>query len=69
MAKYEIIIYWSYEDECFLGIVPELGELMAHGDTQEECLKEINIAISLWLEVAEEENMPIPVPKGKLMYA
>jgi predicted RNase H-like HicB family nuclease len=67
--KYEVIIYWSNEDECFIAEVPELKSLMAHGDTQNEALENAQEAINLWLDVAKEDGIYIPQPKGKLMYA
>ena len=69
MSKYEVIIYWSSEDECFIAEVPELKTIMTHGDTQAEALQKAQEVIELWLEVAKEEGREIPEPKGKLMYA
>ncbi len=69
MSKYEVIIYWSNEDDCFIAEVPELKSIMTHGDTQSEALQNAQEVIQLWLEVAKEEGKEIPEPKGKLMYA
>lgn len=69
MNRYEIIIYWSSEDDCFIAEVPELKSLMAHGDTQNEALSNAQDAVNLWLEVAKEDGMDIPEPKGRLIYA
>jgi len=33
MIKYEVIIYWSDEDEAFVAEVPELPGCTAHGPT------------------------------------
>jgi len=67
--KYEILIYWSNEDGCFLAEVPELPGCMAHGNTYKEALKNIEIASKLWIETAQELGWKIPEPKGKLYYA
>jgi len=67
--KYEILIYWSNEDECFLAEVPELPGCMAHGDTYKEALKNAETASKLWIETAKEIGREIPEPKGKLYYA
>ena len=64
MYKYEIIIYWSNEDNVFVAEIPELPGCTAHGDSQNEALKNANEAISLWIETAQNNNMPIPKPKG-----
>ncbi len=70
MLKYEIIIYWSGEDECFVAEVPELSGCTAHGNTYEEALKNIRDAMDLWIKTAKEFNDPLPVPKGRrLMFA
>ena len=65
MNRYEIIIYWSMEDQAFVAEVPELPGCMAHGSTYEEALVQIQLAMELWLETAREYNDPIPEPKGR----
>ena len=70
MHKYEIIIYWSNEDEVFVAEVPELAGCMAHGNTQADALANANDAIQLWIDTAEEFGDPVPEPKGqRLMLA
>ncbi|GBE04856.1 hypothetical protein BMS3Abin10_00473 [bacterium BMS3Abin10] len=70
MYKYEIIIYWSSEDEVFIAEVPELAGCMAHGSTPEDALKNAKEAIQLWIDTAREFGDTIPEPKGnKLIYA
>jgi predicted RNase H-like HicB family nuclease len=70
MHKYEIIIYWSNEDEVFIAEVPELPGCMAHGNTQAAALASANDAIQLWIDTAEEFGDPVPAPKGqRLMLA
>ena len=68
--KYETIIYWSDEDQAFVADVPQLPGCMAHGDTQEEALKNVNAAIQLWIDTAREFGDPVPEPIGRrLMFA
>ncbi len=70
MNKYEIIIYWSEEDQVYVAEVPELPGCSAHGETQEAALANAQEAIHLWLDTAKEFGDPIPVPKGRrLIYA
>ena len=70
MHKYEIIIYWSKEDEAFVAKVPELPGCATHGDTQENALEQVNEAVKLWIDTAREFGDPIPEPKGtRLMLA
>lgn len=61
MYKYEIVIHWSNEDNCFIATVPELAGCMADGETQEEVLKNINTVISEWLETARLLGRDIPI--------
>jgi predicted RNase H-like HicB family nuclease len=67
--KYELVMWWSNEDELFLVEVPELPGCMADGQTQEEALANAKVVIGHWIETATELGWEIPVPKGRLMYA
>ena len=70
MHKYEIILYWSNEDQAFVAEVLELPGCMAHGDTQEAALRHVNDAMQLWIDTALEFGDPVPQPKGeRLMLA
>jgi len=70
MDKYEIIIYWSEEDQVFIAEAPELPGCMAHGNSHESALSNIRSAMELWMETAREFKDPIPAPKGRrLAYA
>lgn len=64
--KYQMIIYWSEEDDCFLVEVPELPGCMADGKTPEEAVKEAQIVIDMWIESAIADGEPIPEPRGKI---
>lgn len=68
-SRYEIIIYWSDEDESFVAEVPELAGCMADGKTYKEALSNVEIIIQEWIETAKELKRPIPQPKGQLMFA
>jgi predicted RNase H-like HicB family nuclease len=69
MYKYEVIVYWSEEDETYIAEVPELPGCMADGTTYEEAIRNAQIIINEWIETARELNREIPKPKGKLAYA
>ena len=69
MNKYEIIVYWSQEDNVFIAEVPELPGCMADGENQIEALKNVNIVIDEWIETANLTKRDIPKPKGRLMFA
>ena len=67
--RYELIIYWSRADECFVVEVPELAGCMADGATYQEAVAHAQLVIERWLETARELGRPIPEPRGKLAYA
>jgi len=67
--KYELIVFWSDEDERFIVEVPELPGCMADGMSYEEAIKNAQIVISEWLETAGELGREIPQPRGRLAYA
>jgi len=67
--KYELIIYWSSQDDAFIVEVPELAGCKADGETYEEAIANFRIVINEWIETAIELGREIPKPKGKLMYA
>ena len=69
MNRYEILIYWSDEDEAFIAEVPELPGCMADGKTYQEAILNAEVIIQEWIETAEELNRPIPQPRGRLVYA
>jgi predicted RNase H-like HicB family nuclease len=68
-SRYEILLYWSEDDQAFLAEVPELPGCMADGKTYQEALTNVEIVIQEWIETAQELGRSIPVPKGKLMFA
>jgi len=67
--KYELIIYWSEIDNCFVVEVPELAGCMADGKTYQEAVQNAEIIIQEWLDTAQELGREIPQPKGRLIYA
>lgn len=69
MIRYEVIIYWSDEDQAFIAEVPELAGCLADGSTYQEALANVEVIIQEWIETARELGRPIPEPKGRLIYA
>lgn len=67
--KYELIIYWSNEDQSFIVEVPELPGCMADGETYEQAVENAQQLIEEWVETARELGRPIPEPRGRLLYA
>jgi predicted RNase H-like HicB family nuclease len=67
--KYELIIYWTEEDQAFIAEVPELPGCAAEGKTYREALAEVEVVIKERIETATELGRPIPQPKGRLVFA
>ncbi len=65
MTKYEVIIYWSQDDNAYIAEVPELPGCMAHGSSREAALASAEEAIDLWIKTAQEFGDPVPEPKGR----
>lgn len=69
MSKYEVIIYWSKDDQAFIAEVPELLGCAADGATYQEALANVETMIQEWIETAKDLGRSIPEPKGRLIFA
>ena len=67
--KYEVILYWSADDEAFIAEVPELPGCAADGSTYQEALSNVEIVIEEWIQTAKELGRPVPESKGRLLFA
>ena len=62
MSDYPIVIFRTPSDGLYVAEVPDLPGCTAHGETAEEAVREAQVAMELWLEVAREDGFPIPEP-------
>ncbi len=69
MNKFEIILYWSNEDQAFIAEVPELPGCAADGTTRQEALAKRRGRHLGMAETARELGRPIPEPRGRLLFA
>ncbi len=67
--RYEVIIYWSDQDQAFIAEVPELPGCAADGATYQEAVANVETVIQEWIETAQELGRSVPAPKGRLVYA
>jgi predicted RNase H-like HicB family nuclease len=67
--KYEVIIYWSEDDQAFFAEVPEFPGCAADGKTYRDALRYVEGIILESLETARELGRPIPKPKGRFVFA
>ena len=66
---YEMIIWWSVEDNAYVVDVPELPGCMAHGATRRRAIKNAEDAIKFWIKTAKDDGREIPQPRGRLVFA
>ncbi len=67
--RYQLIIYWSNEDQAYIVLVPELPGCMADGDSYNEAVSRAEIIMEEWIRTARRLGRPIPAPLGRLTYA
>ncbi len=67
--RYEIVLYWSKEDQAFIAEVPELPGCAADGATYQEALANAEVVIQEWIETARELGRIVPEPRGRLTFA
>ncbi|HWD94164.1 MAG TPA: type II toxin-antitoxin system HicB family antitoxin [Verrucomicrobiae bacterium] len=67
--SYEMIIWWSVEDNAYVVEVPELPGCMAHGTTRQDAIKNAEDAIEFWIKTAKDDGHAIPQPRGRLVFA
>lgn len=61
---YKKVVYWSEEDQCFIGMCPELIHGGVHGDDALKVFIELNQAIEEAIAIFEEEGRPLPGTKS-----
>ncbi|HEV7642830.1 MAG TPA: type II toxin-antitoxin system HicB family antitoxin [Pyrinomonadaceae bacterium] len=61
---YKKIVYWSDEDNCFIGMCPELTYGGVHGDDPVEVFKELIEVVEEVIQIYKDDGEPLPEPKG-----
>lgn len=67
--QYLYSVGWSEEDKSFVARVAEFSSLAAHGETQEDALREIKEVVGFVLNDLIESKEPIPEPFGKRSFS
>ena len=67
--RYEIILYWSDQDQAYIAEVPELAGCAADGATYQQALENAEVVIQEWIETARDLGRAVPEPKGRLLFA
>jgi predicted RNase H-like HicB family nuclease len=63
--KYRIEIFWSDVDGGSIANVPDLHYCSAFGETYEDALREVLVAMELHLDTLREMDRPIPEPGAR----
>lgn len=61
-ARYARLIYWSAEDGCYIGSLPEICGPCCHGDTVEELYPQLDTIAQEWVQMAEEGKCSLLPP-------
>jgi predicted RNase H-like HicB family nuclease len=67
--NYEMNVCWSAEDETFVVDAPELAGCMAHGTTRRAAIKNAEDDIKFCIKTAKEDDLEIPDPRRRLVFA
>lgn len=62
--RYSIHLFADEQDGAYLAVCPEFPGVSAFGDTREEAIAEVRIALELAVETYVEEGWPLPTPEG-----
>ena len=60
--KYSYHVAYNSEDDIYIALCAELPDLMAHGNTQEQALKEVKTAVLGVLKWLKKEKQAFPKP-------
>jgi predicted RNase H-like HicB family nuclease len=61
--RYHINVFYSAEDGCFVADVPDLAHCSAFGETPEDALREVGVAVNAWVAAARKLRRPVPKPR------
>ncbi len=67
--QYEKVVYWSDEDQCFIGVCPEFFKGGVHGDDPNKVFEELLEVVDEWVEIFEKDGRPLPEPKHAVLQA
>lgn len=60
--RFTVEIGWNESIEAYVARVPDIPELVAWDETQEDALKKVRKAIRTNIEMAQEYGDPVPEP-------
>ena len=63
--KYELIIYWSHDDDAYIAEIPELPGCFGRGESYAEAVKRVQPAMDEWIATAKKDGRKIPEPRTR----
>jgi predicted RNase H-like HicB family nuclease len=60
--RYPIVVFWSEEDGVWVAEAPDLKSCAAFGDSAENAVAELNVAMTAWFEAARRAGHSLPEP-------
>lgn len=63
MNKYSYTVTWSERDDSYIALCPEFPGISGIGDTIEEAIAELQVALELVIEIYQEEGRALPEPQ------
>lgn len=63
MEQYQVNIFWSEEDGCFLAEVPQLPGCLADGTTEAEARQHALESAERWVTMARYMGREVPAPE------
>lgn len=60
--RYAKIVYWSEEDQCFIGCCPRLVIGGCHGDNPQSVFSELCEIVGEAVALYEKDGRPLPPP-------
>ena len=62
--RYQIVVFWSGEDDAYVAACPDFPGHSAHGPSPDEAVREARAALELMIESYLAHEDPLPVPRG-----
>lgn len=58
--QYLKYVFWSDEDECYVGTIPDLCGECCHGQKEDDVYRQLLVIHDEWIEIFKEDGMPLP---------
>jgi predicted RNase H-like HicB family nuclease len=63
LKRYALAVHWSSADGVWIADAPDLRYCSSHGATPDEAVRELMVAMELWIETVLEAGEALPPPR------